>query len=195
MQKLGLIFLAILIVTSSVSLAHAQEAVSSERAALVKQIAEVTGGKEQFNAMISASIESQRDVFKQTFNTLVKDAKHSTPGMNDPALAKLMDESMDRVSTRSQEFFTKQFDFDKFVEDVFVPVYAKHFTDDELRDLIALYGTPTGQKMVREMPKMMSDTMAAISKHLLPEFTEFMSHVIDDEMATIKKSLSTRSKP
>ena len=36
-------------------------------------------------------------------------------------------------------------------------IYAKHFSAQELRDMIAFYKSPTGVKALREMPKVMAD--------------------------------------
>lgn len=32
------------------------------------------------------------------------------------------------------------------------PVYAKHFTEDEIKELIAFYKTPVGKKLVEKLP-------------------------------------------
>jgi hypothetical protein len=47
-----------------------------------------------------------------------------------------------------------------FVEMV-VPVYAKHFSEQDLDGLTAFYSTPLGQKVIREMPATMSECMTA----------------------------------
>ena len=36
-------------------------------------------------------------------------------------------------------------------------IYAKHFTTQELRDMVAFYKSPTGVKALREMPKVLTD--------------------------------------
>ena len=36
-------------------------------------------------------------------------------------------------------------------------IYARHFSAQELRDMIAFYKSPTGVKALREMPKVMAD--------------------------------------
>jgi len=41
------------------------------------------------------------------------------------------------------------------------PVYARHFTVDELKDLTAFYRTPLGAKALREMPQVMGEFTAA----------------------------------
>jgi len=38
-----------------------------------------------------------------------------------------------------------------------VPVYAKHFTPDEVKGLIAFYETPLGKKSIQVMPEVMNE--------------------------------------
>lgn len=47
------------------------------------------------------------------------------------------------------------------LEDMVVVVYEHHFSSDELREVIAFYQTPVGQKMVSEMPAVMQESMQA----------------------------------
>lgn len=39
-----------------------------------------------------------------------------------------------------------------------VPVYARHFTDDDIQQLIAFYSTPLGKKYVQEQPEIMQES-------------------------------------
>ena len=43
-----------------------------------------------------------------------------------------------------------------------VPVYERHFTKGDVNALVAFYSSPTGQKMMRELPAIMSETMESI---------------------------------
>lgn len=45
-----------------------------------------------------------------------------------------------------------------------VPIYAKHFTDAEVKQLMAFYETPIGQKSMQVMPQLMSELQAAGQK-------------------------------
>jgi len=40
-----------------------------------------------------------------------------------------------------------------------VPLYAKHFTHDEIRELLSFYETDTGRKVLRVMPSLMQESM------------------------------------
>jgi uncharacterized protein len=41
-----------------------------------------------------------------------------------------------------------------------VPVYAKHFTHEDIRGMLAFYDSPLGKKMIQSMPAVAQDSMA-----------------------------------
>jgi len=55
----------------------------------------------------------------------------------------------------------KKFDVDQ-VTNQLVVLYDKHFTDDEIKGLLQFYGSPLGQKVAAEMPKIGRESQAAI---------------------------------
>ena len=52
----------------------------------------------------------------------------------------------------------------KELTDLVVPIYAKHFSHDEIKQLIAFYNTPIGKKLVALQPQIMQESMAAGQK-------------------------------
>jgi hypothetical protein len=57
--------------------------------------------------------------------------------------------------------YQKRFGVDQ-VTDQLVGIYDKHFTEDEIKGLLQFYGSPLGQKVAAEMPKIGRETQAAI---------------------------------
>jgi hypothetical protein len=57
--------------------------------------------------------------------------------------------------------YQKKFDVDQVTEQL-VAIYDKHFTDDEIKGLLQFYGSPLGQKVAAEMPKIGRETQAAV---------------------------------
>jgi len=57
--------------------------------------------------------------------------------------------------------YQKKFDADQ-ITDQLVGIYDKHFTDDEIKGLLQFYGSPLGQKVATEMPKINRETQAAV---------------------------------
>lgn len=52
----------------------------------------------------------------------------------------------------------KEMNMEEFVEMV-IPIYDKHYTEDEIKELIAFYNTPVGKKTIQVMPALMQDCM------------------------------------
>jgi hypothetical protein len=57
--------------------------------------------------------------------------------------------------------YQKKFDVDQ-VTDQLLAIYDKHFTDDEIKGLLQFYGSPLGQKVAMEMPKIGRETQVAV---------------------------------
>jgi len=53
------------------------------------------------------------------------------------------------------------------------PVYQKHFTKGDIDRLVAFYSSPTGEKLLREMPSIMAEAM----QHMMPIMTKYMETV------------------
>jgi hypothetical protein len=56
--------------------------------------------------------------------------------------------------------YQKKFDVDQVTEQL-ISVYDKHFTEDEIKGLLQFYGSPLGQKVASEMPKISREIQAA----------------------------------
>ncbi|OLE45650.1 MAG: hypothetical protein AUG46_12185 [Acidobacteria bacterium 13_1_20CM_3_58_11] len=54
----------------------------------------------------------------------------------------------------------KKFDVNQLTDQI-VAVYDKHFTDEEIKGLLQFYGSPLGQRVAAEMPKIGRETQAA----------------------------------
>lgn len=47
------------------------------------------------------------------------------------------------------------------LEEMMADVYARHFTSDDVRQLLAFYRTPVGQKLLAMQPAVLQESMAA----------------------------------
>lgn len=57
--------------------------------------------------------------------------------------------------------YEKKFDVGQVTEQL-VGIYDKHFTEDDIKGLLQFYGSPLGQKVAAEMPKIGRETQAAV---------------------------------
>src|ERR1700687_673232 len=54
-----------------------------------------------------------------------------------------------------------------------VPAYQKHLTKGDIDNLVAFYSSPTGAKLLREMPSMLAEAMQS----MMPIMTKYMETV------------------
>jgi hypothetical protein len=71
-----------------------------------------------------------------------------------------------------------------------VPAYQKHFTKADIDNLVAFYSSPTGEKLLRELPSIMAESM----QDVMPIMSKYMETVqqrllkeTDDMIAQSKK--------
>ncbi|GAC1637095.1 MAG: hypothetical protein NVS9B14_16690 [Candidatus Acidiferrum sp.] len=57
--------------------------------------------------------------------------------------------------------FQKKYDADE-VADQLVVVYDKHYTDEEIKGMLQFFGSPLGQKVASEMPKISKEVQLAV---------------------------------
>ena len=54
-----------------------------------------------------------------------------------------------------------------------VPAYQKHLTKGDIDNLVSFYSSPTGAKLLREMPSMLAEAMQS----MMPIMTKYMETV------------------
>lgn len=86
----------------------------------------------------------------------------------------------------------KDLPIDGTVEDM-IPIYQKHLNKSDVQAMAAFYASPTGQKLLREMPVMTIESMQAAS----PRIQALMDKVMERaaEMADEGKEQSSAPKP
>lgn len=110
--------------------AHAQPHKPSPTSLLVaKQLVTVTGATTLFNPLIAGVVEQAKLLYLQ----------------QNPGLAKDLNEIAAKMRKDLQPRFSE-------VTDEIARLYATHFTEQELKDILAFYNSPAGKKMLSEQP-------------------------------------------
>lgn len=79
----------------------------------------------------------------------------------------------------------KKFPWDEMLQ-AMVPVYQKHFTKADVDALTAFYGTPTGQKVLRELPAITTEAMQSMMPLLRKQMDAMNEHVQQEIAQMIK---------
>jgi hypothetical protein len=108
---------------------------------IAKQIVELKGVRGMFDPMVRGVVEKAKAMFMQTNFNLAKDLNE---------IAVILHKEYD---ARAAE-----------VVDQTARIYAEHFTEAELKEMLKFYQSPVGKKMITEEPKALDQSMAAAAK-------------------------------
>jgi hypothetical protein len=109
---------------------------SAAAMAMAKQLVTVTGATALFNPLIAGVVEQAKLLYLQ----------------QNPMLQKDLNEIAAQLRTELAPRFTQ-------VTDDVAREYATHFTEQELKDILAFYQTPAGKKLLQEQPTVVNDSM------------------------------------
>jgi len=180
--KIKLCLIAITFILLWGNASRAQQTISPEKKALIKEFLEVTGGREGTDQIINVMLSSIEKEITKTMALLLEQDPNLTPAQK-KEMQKDLEESAARWNQRYRELFTQKINLGQLIDDLSYPLYDKHFTENELRDLIAFYKTPTGQKIISVMPALMMDSMSKMSETLLPIVQKFVKETSEAELA------------
>lgn len=89
---------------------------------------------------------------------------------------------------KMQDDMMKDMPWDEMIA-AMVPSYQKHFSKGDIDSLTAFYSSPTGQKILREMPAIMDDAMESMQP-ILRKSVEGMTERLQDQVAQMMKDSS-----
>jgi hypothetical protein len=157
---LARLWVALLLVLSLGVAAQSANPPSPQAIALAKELIVLKGGHQMFDAVVPGVIEQAKDVFLPTNPNLNKELVEVT--------GKLKLE----YANKSDELFNEV-----------AKVYATHFTEQELKEIVAFYKTPLGKKMLAEDPVAIQEGLARAKDWA----NDFSNQVLGKMRAEMKK--------
>jgi uncharacterized protein len=167
-----------------IGVATAQDTITPEKKALIK---ELLGLLNSGNAAGAIAIQFMEQ-FQQSAIILIKSdlrewiEEQKFAPAEKKRLEAEMDESAQRILTRLRAEFPKRINLGEILEIVTLEVYDKFFTEAELKDLIAFYKTPTGQKFIKILPQISAEMLPRIGQLMDPAATLLATELLGDEI-------------
>jgi hypothetical protein len=86
--------------------------------------------------------------------------------------------ALGRLMPKMKEFFMKYMSW-KSLEEEFIGIYEKAFTEAEFKKLLAFYKTPVGIKCLKQMPKLMEQGAQIGNQRLQQHMAELQQMIMD----------------
>jgi len=101
-----------------------------------------------------------------------------------------MQAKLDKSRTDAMSAMKEELAWSK-LEPIYVRVYQKSFTQEEVSGMVAFYKTPIGQAMISKMPVVLQNTMAEVQTVMAP----MMQRLQRSQQETVAQIQSEASKP
>jgi uncharacterized protein len=138
---------------------------SPEAIAAARDLLVAMRAADQFKMLLPAIMKAMRPTVVQNRPDVASDYDALVPKLLERASARI-DNLLDRMA----------------------PIYARNFTVAELKDIVAFYRSPTGQRLVDRLPAIAQESMAAgqeFGRELLPELQRTMIEELREKGHTV----------
>jgi hypothetical protein len=159
----------VLLCAASIGFAQQDPADSPATKEDVQKYLEIMHSREMMTKMVDAMAKPMHQMMHDQYE---KD-KDKLPADFEARMNKVMDD------------YLKSFPWDEILQSM-VPVYQKHFTKGDVDHLVAFYSTPTGQKLIREMPAITAEAMQVMMP-ILRDRIDVMTRDVQQQVAEMIK--------
>src|ERR1700733_14316710 len=147
MKRHSAFLVTILLITASVLAQQTTPSTSDDAAASkedVQKLFEVMQIHQQMRQVMDAMMKQQSAMIHETLKKRYPQS------------------SADRIARADQLIAetVKDMPMDAMLDDM-IPIYQRHFSKTDIDAMSTFYGSPTGQKMMREMPQLTTESMQA----------------------------------
>lgn len=133
-----------------------------------------------------------REMMQNVMTTSMQQQKLVTHDALKKKMPSMTDDEFKRMDAFIDEF-VKTIDLNGMLDDM-IPVYQRHLTKHDVNAMLAFYNTPTGQKLLREQPAMMSEGMQAMQPRMQRMMSDLMDKVEQMVREDSEKSGSSTAK-
>ena len=174
------------------NLSQAQEltssvkSISSEKLALIKEYFEVSGARETYKQKLNSIFDS---VDKTLLKQIQTDTEQDTTLTSEERAKRQKELPLIaiRLTKRLRDEFSKELNYEKLVEDANYPLLDKYFTEEDLKQLIAIYKSPVWKKSISVQQQLQAETSKLFVDTLIATIQKIMPRVRDAELEEVRK--------
>lgn len=159
----------------------APKPISQEKQSLIRQLLEMTGGRQQYEQTQQILMMHMQQQMQPMIEQTVNSNTSLSPAEREVLTTRLTN-NIDSIITQFSEALSTEVTYDELLERVYYPVYDQYFTEADLRDLIAFYETPIGEKLLTVTPELLQTSLQLSSQVYMPVVTEVLDRVIRQQI-------------
>src|SRR5688572_16758064 len=178
-----------------ISSARAQEpstpSISPSKRALIGELLVITEVKKTAAGIYQGFMEQQRKMSEEVTKQAIEahpDYAQMSDEQKERAKTQLLEKST-HAERRMQELIEARINLTQIIEDIYYQLYDKYYTEQELKDLVDFYKSPTGRKQTAIIPKLLSESMELAAAAIQPKLQEVLTIFMKEESERLEKEM------
>ena len=160
---------------------------TTKKQELIRELLVVTEVNKNATKMIDSVVGEMNVQYRQMVERLADADPTLTQAQREKAKS-TVNENQAQYSKQLFERIKQRVDIGQVVESVSSSLYDKYFTEDELKDLISFYKTPTGKKTLSVLPQLFGESIQRTGEKLSPILTTIIMEMAAEEKERIKQT-------
>ena len=185
MRRNLVLVIALLFVTAGLAQGiKSQSPISEEKSRLIGEMVAVMELDKQFPLIMDSMLKEMNKSYPVSFNAVVD----AHPSLSAADKAALKGSVSDRYKTFSEKFrkrLSEKVDYAKYIREAVYPLYDKFYTEQDMKDILAFYATPTGKKMIKTMPAVFAESNRLASEKFVPQLIPIIEELMREEFEEI----------
>lgn len=150
---------------------------SAKKLALIQRLLRITEQKKNAEQRLEAMLANMEETLPKVLANVIRDRTQ----LQGDELLKRVSTTAQRMVQRYRELLPSRVNIGEITEEISTNLYAKYYTEKELKDLIKFYQTPTGRKAIATLPQLTKEALAQSNDILLPEITQLLQEIMQEE--------------
>lgn len=171
--------------------AQAQSVVSSEKQAVIQELIALVNADNNASQLVEIMDQQMTGTRVAIVESILRDRSDLSEAEK-KSLREAISARTEEYGKRFREKLLAKLNYDEMIREISAAVYDKFFTLEEMKDLLAFYKTPTGQKMLKSMTPLMAESMKLTQERLVPKIPIILEELQTEEKAEIEREVNAR---
>ncbi len=191
LKSIIIVCLSFLVFVAAYPCAQAQD--KKEELKVYQKFFKATNVEAQYNQIIGVMIIQLQQGFVVSFRQNIQNIGDITPEQKEK-LKQLFEQSRESYVKKMKVKIGEVMPLNELIENVYYPAFSKHFTIAEIKELIAFYESPIGQKFTATTPTVMQESTTIMNEKYTPQLQKIGGKIAEEELKKIKPDLEKLQK-
>ncbi len=191
MKKTAIAFAAMFLLVCGFQIgASAQsEKIDAKKNALIKEMFDLMEMDKMFEQMTTMMVGNFKTQLPALMESIAKDMGDSS-ALSEKQKSVLFEEVMPNYMEKVMKRALSVFNINKMVDEVYVPLYAKYFTLEDIKAINEFYKSPAGKKTIETTPAITAEAMGIIMKLYVPDMINEMKELNKEFAEELRQTMN-----